>query len=266
MNKKIKVLILTGLIVTAMPMSFVKADGKINVLQNNFSQSEAVVEVYDSRKISDFKLVKNGGLIDNLKDEYKATHKLQLTNITDNNTGMLINFRQTGLSKNADTKIKMKFFSNNNSQEKYIVEVDFKIPKSSRNYDYKLMAGIPKRLFEDQQYIYIQAEIYNSGNGTKFSDSVKFKVVNPYYSKYQQNGWVEKSGKKYYYKNGILLKNQWLNLSGKYYYLNSDGSMATGWKKVSGKDYYMDKNGVRQVSKWIGDYYVGKDGACYYNK
>ena len=84
------------------------------------------------------------------------------------------------------------------------------------------------------------------------------------------NGWKTKSGKKYYYVNGVKVtglyeiagKNYYFKTSGKnkgqmmtgiqtigkkkYYFIKSGkkkGQMATGWQTVSGKKYYFLKSG-----------------------
>ncbi|MCM1009105.1 MAG: hypothetical protein NC485_14550 [Ruminococcus flavefaciens] len=61
------------------------------------------------------------------------------------------------------------------------------------------------------------------------------------------SGWVKKSGKYYYYKNGEMKKNCWLKIKGKNtYYLTSDGSRAVGSIEISGKTYTFDENGKLQ--------------------
>ncbi len=57
-------------------------------------------------------------------------------------------------------------------------------------------------------------------------------------------GWVKRSGKYYYYKNGEMLKSQWLKVKGKNtYYLSADGSRAVGETEISGKTYTFGENG-----------------------
>lgn len=61
------------------------------------------------------------------------------------------------------------------------------------------------------------------------------------------SGWVKKSGKYYYYKNGEMKKNCWIKSGGKRtYYLTEDGSRAVGTIKISGKNYTFDENGKLQ--------------------
>lgn len=61
------------------------------------------------------------------------------------------------------------------------------------------------------------------------------------------SGWVKKSEKYYYYKNGEMKKNCWLKVKGKNtYYLMSDGSKAVGNIEISGKTYTFDENGKLQ--------------------
>lgn len=57
-------------------------------------------------------------------------------------------------------------------------------------------------------------------------------------------GWVKKSGKYYYYKNGEMRTNCWINVKGvKTYYLTEDGSRATGEAIIDGKTYVFSDNG-----------------------
>ncbi len=49
-------------------------------------------------------------------------------------------------------------------------------------------------------------------------------------------------------------------------YVGSDGRMVTGWLKLDGKEYYFNSAGYMQRSKWIGQYWVGEDGAWVPNK
>ena len=79
-----------------------------------------------------------------------------------------------------------------------------------------------------------------------------------------KNGWVRRSGKWYFYKNGKKTTG-WQKVSGKWYYMSKkNGVMQTGWQKLSGKWYFLDKNGAMQTGwvkvsgKW---YYMNSDGA-----
>lgn len=57
-------------------------------------------------------------------------------------------------------------------------------------------------------------------------------------------GWTKKSGKRYYYKNGIMKKSCWLKSNGKRtYFLRKDGSMAIGKVTISGIEYEFDSTG-----------------------
>lgn len=63
----------------------------------------------------------------------------------------------------------------------------------------------------------------------------------------RKNGWVTKSGKRYYYQFGKKLKKQWLVKKGKTYYLNKKGVAATASAKIDGTYYVFSKKGVLQV-------------------
>lgn len=88
-----------------------------------------------------------------------------------------------------------------------------------------------------------QATSLKTENGIKYvqSDSGETKAY---------TGWVNNSGKKYYYKDGVMKKNCWLRVNGKRtYFMRKDGSAAVGKIKISGKEYEFDKNG-RLISPW----------------
>lgn len=57
-------------------------------------------------------------------------------------------------------------------------------------------------------------------------------------------GWTKKSGKRYYYKNGIMKSNCWLRSKGeRTYFLEKDGSMTIGKATISGIEYEFDSTG-----------------------
>ena len=51
-----------------------------------------------------------------------------------------------------------------------------------------------------------------------------------------------------------------------WWYQNADGSYPTNtWKEISGAWYYFEGNGYMAANKWIGNYYVGSNGAMLTN-
>lgn len=47
-----------------------------------------------------------------------------------------------------------------------------------------------------------------------------------------------------------------------WWYSYNNGVWATSkWQQIKGKWYYFDADGYMMTNSWIGDYYVGKDGA-----
>jgi hypothetical protein len=60
-------------------------------------------------------------------------------------------------------------------------------------------------------------------------------------------GWAKSTstGKRYYYKNGVMKKSCWLNVKGKHkYFLRKDGSLAVGKVTISGVEYEFDEKGA----------------------
>lgn len=94
-----------------------------------------------------------------------------------------------------------------------------------------------------------------SGSWYYFSSSGKMSV-----------GWV-KSGSSWYWldKSTGKMKTGWLTEGGSKYFLKSDGSMATGWQKVGQLWYWFNSSGRMARSRWVGNYYVGSNGAMLTN-
>lgn len=75
-------------------------------------------------------------------------------------------------------------------------------------------------------------------------------------------GWITSGGKYYYLdqSTGKMLTG-WIKDQGNWYYLNSSGEMITGWFEYNGNLYYLNTSGVMVRDIYIGEYYLGPDGA-----
>lgn len=113
-----------------------------------------------------------------------------------------------------------------------------------------------------------------------------------------KQGWKDEEGARYYYIDGVRQLSRWIE---DLYYVDDSGKMLTAtftpdgyrvgadgkwvkgrwikdqtgwwyryedgffhkgeWKKIDKKWYHFDKQGYISTSKWIGDYYLGADGA-----
>lgn len=94
---------------------------------------------------------------------------------------------------------------------------------------------------------------------------------------YMKTGWVQSNGAWYYCNpdanNGTEgeMKTGWIVDNGKWFYLGRTGAMETGWVQVNGVYYYLNpvsdgSRGAMAVNTWIGNYYVGADGAWQQNR
>ena len=94
---------------------------------------------------------------------------------------------------------------------------------------------------------------------------------------YMKTGWVPYNGEWYYCNpdanNGIEgeMKTGWIMDHGTWYYLGRTGIMQTDWVQVNGAWYYLNpvsdgRKGAMVVNTWIGNYYVGTDGAWQQNR
>jgi len=75
-------------------------------------------------------------------------------------------------------------------------------------------------------------------------------------------GWIKSEGK-YYYLDPITGKmlTGWIQDQGNWYYLNNSGEMTTGWVEYNGNLYYLNTSGVMVRDIYVGEYYLGPDGA-----
>lgn len=78
----------------------------------------------------------------------------------------------------------------------------------------------------------------------------------------KKTGWIKSDGKWYYLdtNTGRMLTG-WIEDKGKWYYLNNCGEMVTGWIKYNGNLYYLNTSGFMVRDIYIGEYYLGPDGA-----
>ena len=118
----------------------------------------------------------------------------------------------------------------------------------------------PKNQFADID----GARYYFDGSGYMVTG---WKKVGNYWYYFRSDGkmgandWA-KSGSKWCFLDSVgRMVTGWRTISNVRYYFDANGYMVTGWKTISGKDYYFKSSGAMAKSEWIGNYYVGADGA-----
>lgn len=93
------------------------------------------------------------------------------------------------------------------------------------------------------------------------------------------NGWQEKNGEWYYYKDDVTqtgwaqdnnnwfyldnsgrMKLNWLQYKNKWYYLGSDGKMRTGWIQDQDKWYYLNNDGTMATNMTVDGCYLNENG------
>lgn len=65
----------------------------------------------------------------------------------------------------------------------------------------------------------------------------------------------------YYFGSDGSKKSGWIQDGSNWFYLDQTGVMMQGWLNSKGKYYYLGENGAMRHDEWIGDYYVGSNGA-----
>lgn len=91
---------------------------------------------------------------------------------------------------------------------------------------------------------------------------------------YMKTGWIQSNGAWYYLNRssseGVegAMRTGWLYDPNyrSWFYLDRNGAMATGWIQVNGAWYYLNPisdgtRGTMAVNTWVGNYFVGADGA-----
>ena len=82
-----------------------------------------------------------------------------------------------------------------------------------------------------------------------------------------EEGWVNREGNWYYYPSAEEEHyTGWIRSedSGRWYYI-VDGQMQTGWVSWKGKWYFLNADGGMAEKQWVGNFYVGEDGAVLTN-
>lgn len=78
------------------------------------------------------------------------------------------------------------------------------------------------------------------------------------------NQWEEIDGSWFYFDGNGYMVTGWQKISGKWYYFDGNGNVVVGWQNIDGSDYYFYEDGTMAHDTMIGEYYVGRDGACVY--
>ena len=81
-------------------------------------------------------------------------------------------------------------------------------------------------------------------------------------------GWCKDvQGWKYIHDDGTYTKSNFEVIDNQTYYFNANGYMETGWQTIGTKQYYFDEtSGIMLKNQWIGDRYLGSDGALISTK
>ena len=76
-----------------------------------------------------------------------------------------------------------------------------------------------------------------------------------------RTGWYKEGEEYYYFASSGRVTTGWFSDGDLWYYFSSAGKMCTGWKCLNNKWYFFGVTGEMEENCWIGDYYVGKNGA-----
>ena len=93
----------------------------------------------------------------------------------------------------------------------------------------------------------------------KTVDGIRYRYSDSGQQVGKYTGWAKTSKGRYYYKDGVKVRNTWIkNKKGEYRYLGSDGRMVTGWYDVKqgkeGRFSWFDDNGVWDEQTYYSRY------------
>lgn len=77
--------------------------------------------------------------------------------------------------------------------------------------------------------------------------------------------WTDRDTKQiYYFENGELAKEKFVNVNNTKYYTDSNGVLIKGWKSINGNWYHFSTNSGAIDTGWLQDgsswYYLNEDG------
>lgn len=107
----------------------------------------------------------------------------------------------------------------------------------------------------------------NVSSATKIEEKVKLngwqqKNGNWYYYKDDaaKTGWIQDNNNWYYLDDSGKMKLNWVQDKNKWFYLGSDGKMRTGWIQDQGKWYYINSDGTMAANTTIDGCYLNENG------
>lgn len=107
----------------------------------------------------------------------------------------------------------------------------------------------------------------NVSNTTKSEEKTKlngWQQKNGYWYYYKddvtQTGWIQDNNNWYYLDDSGKMKLNWVQDKNKWYYLSSDGKMRTGWIQDQGKWYYLNSDGTIATNTTIDGCYLNESG------
>jgi serpin B len=76
-----------------------------------------------------------------------------------------------------------------------------------------------------------------------------------------KNNWINENEKVYYAKADGVIAKSWYQINNNWYYFSSTGTLKTGWLKDGSNWYYLNSDGTMAHDTYIGNYYLGTNGA-----
>lgn len=138
---------------------------------------------FDFDSAEDYPLIRDGAVVGNLKDSVGSMNAITYIGVTSSET--MDSAMDMHLSLQNDSTIKdaflaIEFYTNSNGSMSYIGGVSKDMSSSFGNM--KLDISVPKSLYHDSPYIYIRLGISKTQSDLYYTDTIYFKVTNPFYT------------------------------------------------------------------------------------
>ncbi|WP_203289087.1 Ig-like domain-containing protein [Metabacillus sp. cB07] len=178
----------------------------------------------------DYPLVGENQYIGTLIDSLNAYHYLTFGSLTDYSDEMMkLSLTYLAGSSTKEGLLTLEFFRDDNGTLTYLTQTTY---STSWYNNATLSLELPKYLYEGEPYIYVRAGTSASQSDTYYSDTLKFKAVNPDFTEEPQSG-------------------QYAIISNESY--NAEDTQPSGTFQVNNENYTFDKKLKPEVYQMDAD-------------
>lgn len=152
-------------------------------LNMNMIPRLATSKSFDFDSAEDYPLIRDGAIVGSLTDSVGSTNTVTYIGATSSDTmdsAMDMHLSLQNASTIKDSYLAIEFYTNSNGAMSYIGGVSKDMSSSFGNMN--LDISVPKSLYHDSPYIYIRLGTSKTQSELYYTDTIYFKVTNPFYA------------------------------------------------------------------------------------